>query len=208
MKTHILQKKILKYILSAFIFIACANSALAIKSNHGMDGYVQHEINAVNNARLHSNMGNIFFDEKKYISALKEYEIAYNLAPNHQASGVYLHNIAKCYVVIGDFVSAKNAIEGAIKKDCINMTYYEMLVDLLIKLKIEEQEIDKYIKDNKNPYNRIIIGLIYLKTDRIMQAKITFDDFVEEYPDMIITQDVKTLLRKIKKNSIKKTANL
>ena len=88
------------------------------------------------------------------------------------------------------------------------MTYYEMLVDLLIKLKIEEQEIDKYIKDNKNPYNRIIIGLIYLKTDRIMQAKITFDDFVEEYPDMIITQDVKTLLRKIKKNSIKKTANL
>ena len=150
----------------------------------------------------------IFFDEKKYIAALKEYEIAYNLAPNGQASGVYLHNIAKCYVVIGDYASAKKAIEGAIKKDCINMTYYEMLVDCLIKLQIEEQEIDKYIKDNKNPYNRIIVGLIYLKTDRTLQAKITFDDFVEQYPDMIITQDIKTLLRKIKKDSKKKTANL
>ena len=58
-------------------------------------------------------------------------------------------------------------------------------------------EIEKYIKDELNPYNRIIIGLLYLKTNRKIEAKITFDDFIEQHPDLIIAQDVKALLNSI-----------
>lgn len=197
MRTFFLQKKILKFAYS-FIFLSLLLlPCFAIKSNHGIDGYVEGKIDATKNARVHSNMGNIYFDEKKYISALKEYEIAYNIAPNTQASGAYLYNIAKCYMALGNYNLAKNAIEGAIKKDCINLTYYSTLVDCFIKLGIENSELNKHIQDLSNPYNRVIIGLIYLKTGRLAQARATFDDFITRYPKMIITQDIEALLRQM-----------
>ena len=170
---------------------------MAIKSNRGLDGFVQGSIDALKNARLHSNMGNIYFDEGKYISALKEYEVAFNLAHNTQAGGVYLYNIARCYLVMGDYALAKNAIEGAISKDCINMTYYEILAECIVKLKIDKSELKKFINDASNPYNRIVVGLIYLKKGKKMQARAIFDDFVLQNPDMIITEDVKAILNKI-----------
>ena len=197
MKIFFLQKKMMRFIYSLILFCFLILPCFAIQSNHGMDGYVQGKIDATKNARLHSNMGNIYFDEKKYISALKEYEIAYNIAPNTQASGAYLNNIAKCYLALGNFRLAKNAIEGAIKKDCINMEYYQTLVDCYIKLGIAESELKKHIADNKNPYNRIVVGLIYLYTERKFQARATFDDFVVKYPDMIITDDVRSILRQM-----------
>lgn len=168
-----------------------------MQSKHGLDGFQTNVIDASKNAKDHSNKGNIYFDEGKYIAALKEYEIAYNLAPNSQIAGVYLYNISRCYFVLNNYVLAKNAIEGAIKKDCINMTYYHMLADCAIKLGIAQQEIEKCKKDDENPYNRIIIGLIYLKTNKKFQAKAVFDEFVCQNPDMIITQDVRALLNNI-----------
>ena len=137
------------------------------------------------------------YDEKKYISALKEYEIAYNIAPSTQASGVYLNNISKCYIALGQYNLAKNAIEGAIKKDCINIEYYKTLVNLYIKLGIQEEELNKHLKDTKNPYNKIIAGLIYKNTGRKAQAKSVFDDFIVNYPEMIITQDIRMILQKM-----------
>lgn len=168
-----------------------------MKSNHGMDGFIENRIDAAKNARGHSNMGNIYFDEKKYPSALKEYEIAYNLSHKSQASGVYLYNISRCYFALGQYELAKNAVLGAIQKDCINLTYYQMLTDCYIKLNLENEELKKHIADEKNPYNRIIVGLIYMKTNRKMQARATFDDFISLYPDMIITDDIRLLLEKI-----------
>lgn len=168
-----------------------------MKSNHGLDGFIQGRIDATKNARLHSNLGNIYFDEKKYPAALKEYEIAYNLAYKTQAAGAYLYNIARCYFVLGDYKLAKNAVLGAIKKDCMHITYYELLVDCFIKLNVVESELQKYINDTSNPYNRIVVGLMYLKTGKKMQAKATFDDFIVNYPKMLITQEVRAILRQL-----------
>ena len=100
-------------------------------------------------------------------------------------------------MIMGNYNLAKNVVEGAISKDCISMTYYEMLADCIVKLGNEEKELKKYISDSQNPYNRIVVGLVYLKTGKKMQAKATFDDFVYQYPDMIITQDVKAILERI-----------
>lgn len=197
MKTSFLQKKILKFLFSLFFVFALCSCTYAMKSNHGLDGFVEGKIDATKNARLHSNLGNIYFDEKKYISALKEYEIAYNLAHKTQAAGAYLYNIARCYFVLGDYKLAKNAVLGAIKKDCMNITYYQFLVDCYAKLGIVENELKKHIEDTTNPYNRIVVGLIYLKTDRKIQARVTFDDFIVNYPKMLITQEVKAILRQM-----------
>ena len=197
MKAFFLQKKILKYIYSFIILSFFLYPVFAISSTRGLDGFNEASIDATKNARLHSNMGNIYFSEKNYIDALKEYEIAFNLAYNTQASGAYLYNIARCYFALGNYSASKNAVLGAIKKDCINITYYQLLVDCYIKLGTIEKELKSHIKQTDNPYNRVIVGLIYLKTNRKMQAKATFDDFVATHPEMIISEDIKTILNKI-----------
>ena len=197
MKVFFLQKKILKCIYSFFVLSFLLCPVFAMNSTRGLDGFVEAPIDASKNARLHSNMGNIYFSEKNYIDALKEYEIAFNLAYNTQASGAYLYNIARCHYALNNYLTAKNAVLGAIKKDCINITYYQLLVDCYIKLGTVEKELKSHIKQTDNPYNRVIVGLIYLKTNRKMQAKATFDDFIATHPDMIISEDIKTILNKI-----------
>ncbi len=190
-------KFIYKIFLISLLAICFIPQSQAIQSKHGMDGFIHGKIDPIKNARLHSNMGNIYFDEKKYISALKEYEIAYNLAHKTQAAGAYLYNIARCYIAMENYNLAINALEGAIKKDCIHMTYYETLVDCYIKLNIQDKKLSQHIKDTTNPYNRVIAGLIYLKTNRKMQARATFDDFVTQNPDMIISNDIRAILRNL-----------
>lgn len=180
-------------ILILFMTLNC----LALKSNHGLDGYIEGEINAIKNARLHSNMGNIYFDEKNYVAALSEYKIAYNLTADTPSSSTYLYNIARCYMNLNNYKVAKNAILGAIQKDCLNMTYYDALCECYIQLNEAQKQIDIHIKESENPYNRIIAGLLYLKTGQKYSAKVIFDEFINTYPDMIITQDVKALLKKL-----------
>lgn len=200
MKRYTLQKKILRFLYSSLFIVSLNlffNCAYSVESKRGLDGFKHNVLNPMKNARVHANMGNVHFAEKKYIAALKEYEIAYNLAYNTQAAGSYLYNIARCFYVMQNYPLAKNAIEGAIKKDCINITYYQMLIDCYLKLGTVEQELNKHLKDTTNPYNQVVAGLIYLKTDRKMEAKATLDDFVVKNPDMIITDDVRVILNNI-----------
>ena len=186
----------MKLFYSLICLIFLSNIVFA-SSLRGLDGYQEHKIDAVKNARSHNNMGNIYFDEKNYNAALKEYEIAYNLTKNTQAGAPYIYNMARCMIILGNYKQAQYIIEQAIKKDCINMVYYAALVDCYVAQKTYEKELQKHISDNKNPYNRIIAGLIYLKTNRKTEAKIIFDEFVNDNPDMIISDDVRLILRNL-----------
>lgn len=194
-KTYFLQKKTKVFVYSFFVLLL--SFSFAMPSIRGLDAYEWNKIDASKNARLHSNMGNIFFDEKNYQAAIKEYEIAYNLTADKAQSSVYLYNIARCFMTLNQYQLAKNAILGAIKKDCMNITYYNALADCIIKLNQQDSEIEKYLKEYKNPYNRIIVGLILQKIGKKQEAKFIFDEFVNKYPDMIITDDVKMILNQI-----------
>ena len=194
-KTYFLQKKTKVFVYSFFVLLL--SFSFAMPSIRGLDAYEWNKIDASKNARLHSNMGNIFFDEKNYQAAIKEYEIAYNLTADKAQSSVYLYNIARCFMTLNQYQLAKNAILDAIKKDCMNITYYNALADCIIKLNQQDSEIEKYLKEYKNPYNRIIVGLILQKTGKKQEAKFIFDEFVNKYPDMIITDDVKMILNQI-----------
>lgn len=168
-----------------------------MNSLHGLDGWQENVIDATKNARAHNNMGNIYFEEGNYISALAEYKIAYGLSMNTSASSTYLYNIARCSMVLGYYQNAKMALLAAINKDCINMTYYKTLVECIYIMGDSSKELNKYLKDYTNPYNKIVAGLIYLKMGKKAKARSIFDDFIVEYPDMIITSDVKNILKKI-----------
>ena len=179
------------------IVVLMSISAFALPSNRGLDAFEWQRIDASKNARLHSNMGNIYFDEKNYSAAIKEYEIAYNLTHKKIQSAVYLYNIARCFMQLEQYALAKNAVLGAIKKDCINITYYNALAECIVKLGEQEKEIENYLKDTNNPYNRIIVALIYIKTNKRNEARFILDEFVIKYPDLIITQDVEAILKSI-----------
>lgn len=167
------------------------------ESIRGLKGYETQKIDAKKNARTHSNLGNLYFEEKNYLAALKEYEIAYNLDNVSSNSSVYLYNIARCYIEVGNYTLAKRAIKGAINKDCINIIYYNTLAECIVNLGNYMSEFYNYLHDTTNPYNRIIAGLILVKIGEKTNAKILFDDFINSYPDMLITDDVKRILKNL-----------
>ena len=96
-------------------------SAFAMESKRGLDGFEWSVIDAVKNARGHSNMGNIYFQQENYASALKEYQIAYNLTRILNSSSVYLYNMAQCVMKVKNYRLAQNTLLGAISKDYMNL---------------------------------------------------------------------------------------
>ena len=187
----------MKLLFKILIIIFSILPTFAMESTRGLDGFQANKIDAVKNARLHSNMGNIYFQQENYVSALREYQIAYNLTYNLNSSSVYLFNMSKCFMKANNYKLAQNALLKAIKKDCMNITYYDSLVDTYIALNEADKELKKYLNDYSNPYNRIIAGLIYLKTGKTTNAKIIFDEFIVSNPDMLITNDIKVILKKL-----------
>ncbi len=187
----------MKSVCRIILLLFFINSFCSYASLRGLDGFEYGAIDAVKNARLHSSMGNIYFNEDNFKAALSEYEIAYNLASENSGASVYLYNIARCHFKLGNYAIAKKALEGAIFKDCMNMTYYEALADCIVILKEDKTELNKYLNDKENPYSRIVAGLILLKTGRKTEARTIFDEFVSKNPDMMITQDIKSLIKKI-----------
>ena len=112
-KQYFSQKKtkLIIYSLALMFF----STAFAMKSLRGLDGFEWQKIDASKNARMHSNLGNIFFDEKNYNAAIKEYEIAFNLVPNKTQSAVYLYNIARCYITLGNYELAKKEFQTCLE---------------------------------------------------------------------------------------------
>ena len=185
----------MKLFYSLICFILFLNVALADSSLRGLDGYQNYTIDVSKNARSHNNMGNIYFDEKNYNAALLEYEIAHKL----KASAAYLYNMSRCLYRLGNYKKAQHFIERAIDKDCINITYYNLLVDCYVAQNIHKKELNHRLADTKNPYSRVVAGLIYLKTNQKSEAKIIFDEFINDNPDMIISEDVKLIIKGIGK---------
>ena len=140
-------------IILFFIFILFASNALADSSLRGLEGYKENTIDARKNARLHSNMGNIYFDEKNYTAALKEYQIAYNLDPSNPTSSVYLYNIARCFINLGAPNIAIAPLKGAINKNYTNLIYYETLAECYVKTNTADKakRIDITVIKNQAP---------------------------------------------------------
>jgi len=188
-------------ILSIFFILIISTANAEVKSNHGLDGYEVYYIDATKNANTHARIGNIFYDEKNYISALKEYEIALSLTETQRQKAVFLHNIASCLFNLGDTQKAEYYSKMSISHDCMNIAYYKLLAKTIVKQKKEETEIAKLTEDKENPYNEILVALIYLEKKDDKTARTILDDFINKYPKMIVTEDVKQLLYRINKSN-------
>lgn len=185
------------FVLSFLFIYSISTTAYAASITSVQPTELFPTVDAMKNARIHSNMGNLYMQEKNYSSALSEYEIALKLAYDKPISSTYLYNIAQCLYKMGYYNDSKKSVEAALKKDFMNIAYYELLVDCYIKLNEENKQLKKLLQDSTNPYNRIVAGLIYLKTGKKRNAKIIFDEFVCNNPDMDISLDIKQILNQL-----------
>lgn len=152
---------------------------------------------------MHNSKGVIHMKEKDYLAAVKEFKIAIAINPRKQSTAVYYNNLGCAYLEIAriqgnhgitknnDFAAwAQDSFENAIAQDCMNLTYYQNLVESFNVQKTLSKNLMKY-KKSKKPYDVVVVGLIYNKIGQKTTAKTIFDDFTVENPDLIISKSLK-----------------
>ena len=155
---------------------------------------ITNPVDAQKNANLHNRRGANYFKEQDYFAALKEFKIAIAINPNSQSTAVYYNNLGKVYLVFGEIQRTRN-LTRAIMQDCMKFEYYKNLVSSYELLGITASKKDFLLKNLKvNPFNAIVVAIILAKEGKYDPAIILLDNFAQNNPDLIITDDVKKFI--------------
>ncbi|MDR1167880.1 MAG: hypothetical protein LBK53_03180 [Heliobacteriaceae bacterium] len=157
-------------------------------------------IDAAKNAQNHNNSGIRYMNEKIYYAAIQEFKIAISLNPNTQATATYFHNLGKTYMLAGRPDLAQDCFERALTQYSLDFQYYKDLAECFKALNLINFKIKQYSND-KNPLNRVMLGLLYEEAGDLRRAIIILDEFAMSEPDLIITrsvkQEIKALIKKV-----------
>ena len=104
-----LKRNIISFLfISAFIFCFCA----------AVD-----PLDAGHNATLHNNSGIKYLKENNYVAAIKEFQIAIDLNPNHQVTATYYYNLGMLYNRLRKYSDAKDCFENSIRLNPLYFSY-------------------------------------------------------------------------------------
>lgn len=173
-------------------------------------------IDARSNAQKHNNLGAIYFKEKDYFAAIKEYRIAIGINPDSQTTASYFNNLGKVYLLLGE-IQVKNGLplqgwddfskmaqvsfEEAVLKDCMKLEYYQNLIKAYELTGVINSKKEFFLANrDKNPFNVIPAAIILSKQGDLQYANMLLDDFVSKNPDIIISRDLKKLMKQNSKN--------
>lgn len=168
-------------------------------------------VDAKNAAKMHNNLGNEYVKEKDFFAAIKEYRIAIGINSDAQTTAVTFNNLGKVYLILGEIqkqnklkiqryddfsIMAQVSFEEAILKDCMKIEYYQNLIKAY-KLTGAMNSKKEYFLNNKskNPFNVIPAALILQEEGEFDMANMLLDDFISENPDIIISRDLKKLIK-------------
>lgn len=175
-------------------------------------------IDAKTAAQRHNNLGTWYYKDKDYFAAIKEYRIAIGINPDSQTTATYFNNLGKVYLLLGE-IQVKNGLplqgwddfskmaqisfEEAILKDCMKLEYYQNLVKAYELTGITESKKQYFLSNSeKNPFNIIPAAIILSKQGQIQHANMLLDDFVTKNPDIIISRDLKKIIKENLKNNM------
>ncbi len=158
----------------------------------------QYVINAEKDAFYHNNNGLNYLREKIYIAALEEFKIAISLSPNTQSTAIFKTNMGKTYMDMGYPALAQQPLEEALKAYGLNLQYYLNLAECYEKLGIIPQKISE-LEKSSSVYDRITLGILYIKTGKITRGIIALDDFCYNEPDLLITPAIKQYIKDFQK---------
>ena len=155
-------------------------------------------IDAGKDAFYHNNVGLNYLQDRIYYAAIQEFKIAINLSPNTQATAIFKNNLGETYNFIGYPEMARVCFEDAIKLYGLNFKYYLNLADCYINLGISKTKILEYEK-SKSTYDKILLGVLYIKTGQNRKGVILLDEICQSEPDLLITPAIRQYLKEATK---------
>ena len=158
----------------------------------------RYTIDAEKDAFLHNNVGLNYLKDRIYYAAIQEFKIAIQLSPNTQATAIFKNNLGDTYTYIGYPDMARICYEDAIKLYGLNFKYYLNLAECYKTLGITQTKIKEY-SSSTSPYDKIMLGLLYIQTGSVRKAVNTLDELCSEEPDLLIIPAIRQYLRKVTK---------
>ena len=158
----------------------------------------RYTIDAEKDAFLHNNVGLNYLKDRIYYAAIQEFKIAIQLSPNTQATAIFKNNLGDTYTYIGYPDMARICYEDAIKLYGLNFKYYLNLAECYKTLGITQTKITEY-STSTSPYDKIMLGLLYIQTGSIRKGVNTLDELCSEEPDLLITPAIRQYLREVTK---------
>ena len=158
----------------------------------------RYTIDAEKDAFLHNNVGLNYLKDRIYYAAIQEFKIAIQLSPNTQATAIFKNNLGDTYTYIGYPDMARICYEDAIKLYGLNFKYYLNLAECYKTLGITQTKIKEY-SSSTSPYDKIMLGLLYIQTGSVRKGINTLDELCSEEPDLLIIPAIRQYLREITK---------
>ena len=158
----------------------------------------RYTIDAEKDAFLHNNVGLNYLKDRIYYAAIQEFKIAIQLSPNTQATAIFKNNLGDTYTYIGYPDMARICYEDAIKLYGLNFKYYLNLAECYKTLGITQTKIKEY-SSSTSPYDKIMLGLLYIQTGSARKGVNTLDELCSEEPDLLIIPAIRQYLREITK---------
>lgn len=158
----------------------------------------RYTIDAEKDAFLHNNVGLNYLKDRIYYAAIQEFKIAIQLSPNTQATAIFKNNLGDTYTYIGYPDMARICYEDAIKLYGLNFKYYLNLAECYKTLGITQTKIKEY-SSSTSPYDKIMLGLLYIQTGSIRKGVNTLDELCSEEPDLLIIPAIRQYLREVTK---------
>lgn len=158
----------------------------------------RYTINAEKDAFLHNNVGLNYLKDRIYYAAIQEFKIAIQLSPNTQATAIFKNNLGDTYTYIGYPDMARICYEDAIKLYGLNFKYYLNLAECYKTLGITQTKIKEY-SSSTSPYDKIMLGLLYIQTGSVRKGVNTLDELCSEEPDLLIIPAIRQYLREVTK---------
>lgn len=156
----------------------------------------KYTIDAEKDAFYHNNVGLNYLSDRIYYAAIQEFKIAIQLSPNTQATAIFKNNLGETYNFIGYPDMARVCFEDAIKLYGLNFKYYINLADCYERLGIVQSKIAEYQKSS-SIYDKIILGILYIKTGNTKKGIILLDDICQTESDLLITPAIRQYLKDV-----------
>ena len=156
----------------------------------------KYTIDAGKDAFYHNNVGLNYLKDRIYYAAIQEFKIAIQLSPNTQATAIFKNNLGETYTFIGYPDMARVCFEDAIKLYGLNFKYYLNLAECYKSLGITSSKI-KELSGSKNPYDKIILGILYIETGEARKGVIMLDELCMEEPDLLIISAIRQYLKEV-----------
>ena len=159
----------------------------------------KYTIDAGKDAYFHNNVGLNYLRDRIYYAAIQEFKIAIQLSPNTQATAVFKTNLGETYMYIGYPDMARTCFEDALKAYGLNFKYYINLAQCYEQLNIVQTKIQEF-QASSSIYDKIMLGLLYIKTGEVRRGVIVLDDVCMSEPDLLITPAIRQYISEVTKD--------